>query len=239
MEASNPIGKLYMVPTLLGEVEPLEVLPVAAKKVIDMCDYYIVENEKSARAFIKKVLPSKDQGSLEVYILNKFTDPADIPGFLTPALEGNHMALLSEAGAPGIADPGSDVVSIAHEKGIRVVPVVGPSAIFMAMMASGMNGQNFAFNGYLPIEKHLRKRKIKSLENLSIKNDQSQIFIETPYRNGKLIKDFISTCSPSTRLCIACDVSLASEMIKTAPISWWKNNQPDLEKRPAIFIIHG
>lgn len=237
MSDENSLGKLYLMPSLMGEVEPLEVLPMAAKKVLDLADSYIVENEKSARAFIKRVFPSKNQGELNIYVLNKYTDPADIPGFLTPCLHGEHMALISEAGAPGIADPGADVVQIAHEKNIRVVPLVGPSSILMAMMASGMNGQNFAFTGYLPIENHLRVKRLKSLEKQSEKFGQSQIFMETPYRNEKLFSDLIKTCKPTTRLCIAREISLASEYIKSMPISWWKNNKPDLQKKPAIFII--
>lgn len=237
MEQSEDKGKLYLIPSLLGEVEPLEVLPLAVKKVLDITDFFIVENEKSARAFIKKVHPAKAQDKLNIRVLNKYTEITDIPTFLDPCLEGHHVGIISEAGAPGIADPGSDVVFLAHEKGIRVVPLVGPSSIFMAMMASGMNGQNFAFNGYLPIEKHLRKRRIKALENLSAKSGQTQIFMETPYRNTKLLKDVLDTCNSNTLLCIASDVSLATEKINTKPISWWKKNQPEIEKKPAIFII--
>lgn len=242
MENSNAghhaaTGKLYLIPSLMGEVEPLEVLPLAAKKVIDEVDHYIVENEKTARAFIKKVLPGKNQGDLIFFTLNKFSDPAEYPAYLEPCRQGENMGLLSEAGAPGIADPGADIVAIAHEKGLRVVPLTGPSSIFMAMMASGMNGQSFAFNGYLPIEGSERKRKIRQLETQSAKTGQSQIFMETPYRNQKLLEELLRTCQSTTRLCVACEISLESEFIKTAPLSWWKGNQPDLQKRPTIFVL--
>lgn len=236
MEQSE-FGKLYLIPSLLGEIEPLEVLPLAAKKVIDLCDHYIVENEKSARAFIKRVLPSKSQPDLVLYTTNKFSDPAEYPSYLEACRRGEPIGIISEAGAPGIADPGAEIISIAHREGIQVVPLVGPSSIFMAMMASGLNGQNFAFNGYLPIDVAERKKKIKALESHSRKTGQSQIFMETPYRNEKLLKDLTSLLHPDTLLCVAREVTLNSEYIKTAPISWWKNQKPDLEKRPSIFII--
>lgn len=175
-------GKLYLIPTLMGEVEPLEVLPLSVKKVIDQVEHYVVENEKSARAFIKRVQPTKAQNKLEIKVLNKFTESEDIPGMLDPCLEGQPVGLLSEAGAPGVADPGAEVVKIAHRKGIRVVPLVGPSSILLAIMASGMNGQSFAFNGYLPIDKTERKKEILRMEKHSQKSGQSQVFIETPYR---------------------------------------------------------
>lgn len=235
--SEDPKGKLYLIPSLLGEIEPLEVLPLAVKKVIDLCDHYIVENEKSARAFVKKVLPSKNQPDLILYTTNKFSDPAEYPSYLEAARRGEHIGLISEAGAPGIADPGAEIISIAHREGIRVVPLVGPSSIFMAMMASGMNGQNFAFNGYLPIDNQERKKQIKHLENLSLKTGQSQIFMETPYRNDKLMKDLVSVCKPTTRLCVARELTTQSEFIRTQTIHEWKGHLPDLEKRPSIFIL--
>lgn len=237
MENSKPSGKLYLIPSLMGEVAPLEVLPLSVKKVIDMTYHYIVENEKTARAFIKKVLPAKSQSKLQISVLNKYTEAEEIPEFLNPCLAGRPVGIISEAGAPGIADPGSDVISLAYEKDIQVVPLVGPSSILLAMMASGMNGQNFAFTGYLPIEKNLRKKEIQNLERHSKKTGQTQIFMETPYRNQKLFKDLVETCQEDTRLCIARDITLSSEMIKTQSIGWWKHNTPDLEKKPAIFIL--
>lgn len=237
--SSQGRGKLYLIPSLMGEIEPLEVLPLAVKKVIDLCDHYIVENEKSARAFIKKVLPSKSQPDLVLYTTNKFSDPIEYPSYLEAARKGEHIGLISEAGAPGIADPGAEIISIAHKEGIRVVPLVGPSSIFMAMMASGLNGQNFAFNGYLPIDNQERKKQIKFLEALSRKTGQSQIFMETPYRNDKLMKDLLNNCKPDTKLCVARELTTLSEYIRTQTIEEWKSDIPDLEKRPSIFIIAG
>ncbi|MEP4949230.1 MAG: SAM-dependent methyltransferase, partial [Flavobacteriaceae bacterium] len=181
------LGKIYLIPTTLGDNEPLEVLPISIKRAIENIDHYIVENEKTARRFIKKISPGKAQPNLHIETLNKFTDPTAIPTYLEPCISGFNIGILSEAGCPGIADPGAEVVRIAHEKRIQVVPLVGPSSIFMAMMSSGMNGQNFTFNGYLPIDTLERKTKIKSLERLSKETGQSQIFMETPYRNDKLL----------------------------------------------------
>ncbi|MBT8302329.1 MAG: SAM-dependent methyltransferase [Maribacter sp.] len=238
-ENTFPKGKLYLIPTTLGENEPLEVLPISIKRVIEEIDYYIVENEKSARRFIKKISPRKSQPNLFIEVLNKYTEPDVIPTFLQPCLEGINVGVLSEAGCPGIADPGADVVGIAHEKNIKVVPLVGPSSILLAMMASGLNGQNFAFNGYLPIDASERKKAIKSLERRSRDLNQTQIFIETPYRNDKLFAELVNTLSANTFLCIACDITLSSEFISTKKISDWKKTSLDLNKRPAIFILQG
>ncbi|WP_213523221.1 SAM-dependent methyltransferase [Nonlabens sp.] len=232
-------GKLFLIPVPLGDISPLEVLPLSVKKVVGMVDHYIVENEKTARRFIKSIYPSKQQASLEFASLNKFTEKSELPAFLLPCLEGKNMGLMSEAGVPGIADPGADVIAIAHEKGIRVQPLVGPSSILMAMMSSGLNGQNFAFNGYLPIDKHERRKKIKDLENSSLKNQQSQSFIETPYRNNKMLEELLLSLSGNTKVCIACDISLPTEFIRTLSVDLWKKQIPELHKRPAMFIIQG
>ncbi|MDG4717291.1 SAM-dependent methyltransferase [Winogradskyella marincola] len=230
-------GQLYLIPTRLGDNPPLEVLPISIKKVIEDIDYYIVENEKTARRFIKRISPSKSQPSLKLSVLNKYTTEEERNTFLNPCLEGHTIGLLSEAGCPAIADPGSDIVSLAHSMDIKVTPLVGPSSIILALMASGMNGQSFCFNGYLPIDKAERKAKLKSLERLSSEHNQSQIFIETPYRNTKMLEDLSSVLHPETRVCVACDITLPSEFIKTKPAKEWKNNKEDLHKRPAIFII--
>ena len=230
-------GKLYMIPTTLGENEPLEVLPISIKRIIEETDHYIVENEKSARRFIKKISPRKSQPNLSVALLNKFTDPATIPSFLDPCFEGLDVGVLSEAGCPGIADPGSEIVRIAHQKGIAVVPLVGPSSIILALMASGLNGQNFAFNGYLPIETAERKKAIKRFEKISRENNQSQLFIETPYRNDSLFEEFIKTLSKNTWLCIATDLTLPTEFIATKIAGNWIAGSIELHKRPTIFII--
>ena len=232
------LGKLYLIPTTLGDNEPLEVLPLSVRQVIEKTRHFIVENEKSARRFIKKITPKKSQGSLHVYILDKFTDTIEIQDYLKACLDGKNVGLLSEAGVPAVADPGAIIVELAHQKGIRVVPLVGPSSIIMALMASGLNGQNFAFNGYLPIDKSERKKKIKQLEKRSLEKDQSQIFIETPYRNEKMFTDLLQTLAPATSLCIAVDITLATEYIYTYTAKEWKHKKPDLHKRPAIFIIH-
>lgn len=234
----NPTGKLYLIPTTLGDNAPLEVLPISVKKIIEQVNTYIVENEKTARRFIKKINPGKSQSALNIFHLNKFTDPNDLPIFLEPCLHGINVGLLSEAGCPGIADPGADIVKIAHERNIRVIPLVGPSSILLALMASGMNGQNFAFNGYLPIDKAERKKKIKQLERLSFEKHQSQIFIETPYRNNTMLEELSNVLEHQTQVCVACDITLPSEFIKTKPVIEWKKNIVDLHKRPTIFIIY-
>ena len=231
-------GNVYLIPSTLGDMEPLEVLPISIKQTIERLDHYIVENEKTARHFIKKISPRKSQPSLKLSVLNKFTEPQEIPSFLNACLEGFDVGILSEAGCPGIADPGAVVVKIAHEKNIQVIPLVGPSSILLALMASGMNGQNFAFNGYLPIDSTERKKYIKNLERKSKEDNQSQIFIETPYRNNKMLEELIKSLAPSTRICVAADITLPTEYIKTKTAINWKNENVDLHKRPAIFIIH-
>jgi len=230
-------GKLYLLPTTLGDNDPLEVLPASVQNQMAKIDYFIVENEKTARRSIKKLVPAKSQPSLKLSLLNKHTDPAEIPSFLEPCKNGIDVGLLSEAGCPGVADPGADVVRIAHNEGIQVVPMVGPSSILLAMMGSGMNGQNFAFNGYLPIDKAERKNEIKSLEKLSLEKNQAQLFIETPYRNNKMLEDLVKNLQPGTRLCVACDITLSTEFIVTKPIFEWAKTKVDLHKRPTIFIL--
>ncbi|WP_405382451.1 SAM-dependent methyltransferase [Maribacter sp. LLG6340-A2] len=234
---NGKLGSVYLIPSTLGDMAPLEVLPISIKQTIERLDHYIVENEKTARHFIKKISPRKSQPSLKLSLLNKFTEQQEIPTFLNPCLEGFDVGILSEAGCPGIADPGAAVVKIAHEKNIQVVPLVGPSSILLALMASGMNGQNFAFNGYLPIDGAERKRTIKTLERKSKEEKQSQIFIETPYRNNKMLEELIRTLAPSTRISIAADITLPTEYIKTKTAVNWKRENVDLHKRPAIFII--
>lgn len=231
-------GNLYLIPTTLGDNEPLEVMPISVKAVVEQLTHFIVENEKTARRFIKKITPLKSQPSLQLKLIDKYVDPVEVNSYLDVCLEGESVGLLSEAGVPAVADPGADVVKLAHKKGIKVVPLVGPSSILMAMMASGMNGQSFAFNGYLPIDKVERKKEIKRLERLSREQDQSQIFIETPYRNLKMLEDLKATLSPSTRLCIAANLTMPTEYIKTCTVLEWKNENPELHKIPAIFIVH-
>lgn len=231
------IGKLYLIPTTLGETEPLEVMPLSVKKVVEQIDYYVVENEKSARKFIKNICPKKQQPSLKIMLLDKFAQESETKKYLDVCAQGINVGLLSEAGVPAIADPGATIVKLAHQKNIQVVPLVGPSSVLLAMMSSGFNGQNFAFNGYLPIDNSAKRNAIKELEKLSIDKNQSQIFIETPFRNQKMFSELIATLAPNTQLCIATDITLNTEFIKTLSMKDWKNQHPDLHKRPTIFII--
>ena len=238
MKPINLKGKLYLIPTTLGEMNPHDVLPQTVKRAIDFIDDYIVENEKTARKFIKSIHPEKVQSSLRLSTLNKHTEVAEYNTMIAPCLNGINVGLMSEAGCPGVADPGAVIVKIAHEKGIQVVPLVGPSSILLAMMGSGMNGQSFAFNGYLPIDKGEKKAALKNFESQSSSKNQSQIFIETPYRNNKLLEDLLQMLQPNTHLCIATDITLPTEFIKTLRVADWKKIKVDLHNRPTIFIIH-
>ncbi|MEY4084415.1 MAG: hypothetical protein RL074_202 [Bacteroidota bacterium] len=238
MNSTNSLGKLYLIPVTMGECDPMDVLPQTVKRTIEFIDYYIVENEKTARKSIKAVLPEKKQSELVLFALNKHTDVKEHLSFIQPLLEGKNVGLMSEAGCPGVADPGAVIVKLAHEKGIQVIPLVGPSSILLAMMASGMNGQSFTFNGYLPIDKGEKKSALKNFEKLSFDKNQSQIFIETPYRNNKLVEDILQALQPSTHLCIATDITLPTEYIKTLRVADWKKTKVDLHNRPTIFIIH-
>ncbi len=222
----------------MGDCDPMDVLPQTVKRTIDFIDHYIVENDKTARKSIKEVNPEKKQSELVLFTLNKRTEVKEHLDFIKPLLQGKNMGLMSEAGCPGVADPGAVIVKLAHEKGIQVVPLVGPSSILLAMMASGMNGQSFTFHGYLPIEKDEKRASFKNLEKTSFEQNQSQIFIETPYRNNKLLEDLLQTLHPETHLCIATDITLPTEYIKTKKIIAWKKETIDLHKRPTIFIIH-
>lgn len=238
MSLPNTFGKLYLIPTTLGENDPMEVLPISVKDFIDKTNYFIVENEKTARRFIKKISPSKSQQDLRLETLNKHTAPEQLSDYLKPCLEGNDVGIISEAGCPGVADPGAEMVALAHQTGIQVVPMVGPSSILLALMASGMNGQSFAFNGYLPIDKTDKKKALKQLEKRSIDLGQSQIFMETPYRNNKLLQDLTSILQPHTLLTVATDITLAQEFIKTKTVKQWRTSTVDLHKRPTIFVLH-
>lgn len=238
MTTNTSLGKLYLIPVTMGESDPMDVLPQTVKRTIELIDHYIVENEKTARKSIKGVLPEKKQSELVLFALNKHTDTKEHLSFIQPLLAGKNMGLMSEAGCPGVADPGAVIVKLAHEKGIQVIPLVGPSSILLAMMASGMNGQSFTFNGYLPIDKGEKKSALKNLEKLSFDKNQSQIFIETPYRNNKLLEDILQALQPTTHLCIATDITLPTEFIKTLRVSDWKKTKVDLHNRPTIFIIH-
>lgn len=232
-------GNLYLIPCPLGDSPPLAVLPLSVKSTIELIDHYLVEHEKNARRFIKSIVAHKKQSDLKIQQINKFTQPEEIPSMLDPCLQGFDMGIISDAGCPGIADPGAHAVHFAHEKGIKVIPLVGPSSILLAMMASGLNGQSFAFNGYLPIDKEERKAELKRLERISKDFGQSQLFIETPYRNNQLLESLIRTLHPQSQICVACDLTLSTEYIKTTTAEQWKKIKVDLHKRPTLFIVHG
>jgi len=238
MKSTPLLGKLYLIPTTMGDCDPMDVLPQTIKRSIELIDYYVVENDKTARKSIKQVCPEKKQAELKLFVLNKYTEAKEYQEFIKPLLEGENMGLMSEAGCPGVADPGAVIVKLAHEKGIQVIPLVGPSSILLALMASGMNGQSFAFNGYLPIDKAEKKAALKALEKLSWDKNQSQLFIETPYRNNKMLEDILQAIHPETHLCIAADITLPTEFIKTKRAAAWKKEAIDLKNRPTIFIIH-
>ena len=232
-------GVLYLIPTPLGDNPPLEVLPLTVKKIIEDQNHFIIENEKAARRFIKKIAPNKNQDQLILYPLNKFITQEETETYLDQCKAGISMGLFSDAGCPGIADPGSVIVAKAHRLGIQVKPIVGPSSLILAMMSSGMNGQNFAFNGYLPIEQKKRRQAIIKFEKKAIKDNQAQLFIETPYRSDSLLKELLKVLLSNTLLCVSCDLTLQNEYIKTLTISQWKNEKVKLNKRPCIFIIEG
>ncbi len=232
-------GKLYLIPTTLGDTaETADVITVKVNELINTIDEYIVENEKSARHYLKKLGIKKPLQEIVLHPLNQHTQAHEISSYLNSIQQGKDIGVISEAGCPGVADPGADVVKLAHEKNIDVIPLVGPSSILLSLMASGFNGQNFAFNGYLPKERGERIKKIKDLEMLVYKRKQTQMFIETPYRNMHLLEDLLGVCENKTKLCIACDITLPSEFIKTKSIFDWKKHLPEISKRPTIFLLY-
>jgi 16S rRNA (cytidine1402-2'-O)-methyltransferase len=231
-------GKLYLIPTTLGDENPYSVLPENIKPLIVSIKHYIVEDERTARRFIKKIDPEIDINTLTFNEVNKRTRHDEINEFLNPAHEGHSIGVISEAGCPGVADPGAEVVALAHRRGIEVKPLVGPSSILLSLMASGLNGQSFAFAGYIPVKFPQRGKHIKYLEHKSIHENQTQIFIETPYRNNQMLNDLAKHLHPQTKICVACDLTLETEYIKTKTAAEWKSKElPDLHKRPAIFLI--
>ncbi|MBR6285390.1 MAG: SAM-dependent methyltransferase [Bacteroidaceae bacterium] len=230
---------LYLIPVTLGDTPVNKVLPSYNRDIILSIRYFIVENVRSARRFLKSVEKSIDIDSLTFYEMGKHSSASDFAKYLKPIADGESVGVISEAGCPAVADPGADVVAIAQRKGIKVVPLVGPSSILMSVMGSGFNGQSFAFNGYLPIDASERTRKIKQLEGMVYSESQTQIFIETPYRNAKMIDELLSTCKPSTRLCIAAGITTADEYIRTQTIAEWRKAKlPELSKIPTIYLIY-
>jgi 16S rRNA (cytidine1402-2'-O)-methyltransferase len=230
-------GKLYLIPTTLGDSPANYCLPEQIKDLIELCGEFIVENERTARRFIKKIGANNDLDSLILHELNKHTDSSEIPSYLKNIENGTNIGIISESGCPAIADPGANVVAIAHDKNIQVIPLVGPSSIIMALMASGFNGQNFAFNGYLPKNSAEKSKKIRQLEKFAAQLNQTQLFIEAPFRNQKLLVDILNTCLPGTKLCIATEITTAAERITTKTVLDWKKNIPNINKKNTVFVI--
>lgn len=230
--------KLYLIPVTLGDTSIGKVIPSYNIDIIISLKYYIVENLRSARRFLKKCNPSINIDELTFYELNKHTNIDIIGSYLIPIKNGESVGIISESGCPAIADPGADVVEIAQRRGYQIVPLVGPSSILMSLMASGFNGQSFAFHGYLPIDNGEKINRIKQLESRSYNENQTQIFIETPYRNQKIAEDFIAHCKPQTRLCIAMNISLDNEYIVTKTMKEWKGKLPEMHKQLCVFLIH-
>ncbi len=229
-------GKLYLIPTTLGETEVEKVIPAFVLDIINQITIYIVENVRTARRYLVKAGIKTPIDDLQFHVLDKHTTETEFAQFLNQ-IENQHIGVMSEAGCPGIADPGAAIVELAHRKNIQVVPLVGPSSILLALMASGFNGQNFAFSGYIPVKKPERTKAILALEKRSLFEKQTQIIIETPYRNLQLLDDLIQSCNSKTRLCIACDITTGDEFIQTKTLAEWKKLKPDLNKKPAIFLI--
>ncbi|MCZ4410500.1 SAM-dependent methyltransferase [Cryomorphaceae bacterium 1068] len=233
----SKLGKLHLIPTLLGETNPERVVPEEVLEVSRDLIHFIAENEKTARRYLKKAGTRIPLNDLVFYPLNKRTESTEIPQLIKPLLEGTDMGLISEAGLAGIADPGATVVELCHKKGIQVIPHTGASSIILALIASGFNGQQFTFHGYLPIDQSERRKAIRSMEAHQRDTGYTQIFMETPFRNEKLFEELIQVCHPQTLLCIARNITTENEMVRTLPVQNWKKNKPALHKQPCIFVI--
>lgn len=229
---------VYLIPVTLGETEISRVLPSYNSKIIKEIKYFIVENLRSARRFLKKVDNNINIDELNFVELNKHTKSDQIDEYLKPIISGNHVGIISEAGCPAIADPGSDIVAIAQQKGYSVVPLIGPSSIILSLMGSGFNGQSFSFHGYLPVDGAERSKKLKKLEQRIYNESQTQIFIETPYRNTKLVEEIMKSCSPTIKLCIAMNITCDDEYIRTLSLKDWKKKLPNMDKKPCIFLLY-
>jgi 16S rRNA (cytidine1402-2'-O)-methyltransferase len=229
---------LYLIPVTLGDEEPALVLPATVFQIIGELDEFIVENERTARRFLRKSGYTRNFDEVKFHLLNKHTQPEELGSFIDSVKSGKAVGLLSEAGVPCIADPGAVVVQLCHQHSLRVIPLTGPSSLLLALMASGFNGQHFIFHGYLPIQKPELRQKLRELEANIYQKDQTQIFIETPYRNDKTIENILSSCQPHTQLCIAVDLTLETEWIATHPVSWWRQHTPIIHKRPAVFLLY-
>jgi len=230
-------GKLYLIPNTLGESEINLVIPAFNLEIINTINHYIVEDVRTARRFLAKCRIKTKIDDLQFYLLNKHTKAEEINNFLLPANQGHSIGVISEAGCPAVADPGAEVVRLAHERNIEIIPLIGPSSILLALMASGLNGQRFTFNGYLPIKEDERNQQLKKDESKSKLEGTTQIYIETPYRNMHLLKSMIDCLSPNTRLCVATDLTLKTQQIKSTTIKNWKNTTIDINKKPSIFLF--
>ncbi len=230
-------GRVYLIPTTMGDSGIDSVIPKDVIEIVKPLRFFIVEDLRSARRYLRKLDRTFDIDGSIFFEINKRTKQVDLHKFFQ-TYKNKEIGVISEAGCPGIADPGADVVKLAHSNNIKVVPLVGPSSILMALISSGMNGQNFAFVGYIPINKTDRINRIKELENRSFREHQTQIFIETPFRNTHLFNDILNNCNPNTKLCIATDISLETEFIKTKTIENWRKTKIDIAKRPTVFLIH-
>jgi 16S rRNA (cytidine1402-2'-O)-methyltransferase len=235
-------GTLYLIPVTLGDENIAALLPTSLPsdviKIAQTLEHFVVESEKTARQFLSAIKTAKPVRELTLNLLNEHTLDKDIAVLLSPLLAGNDVGLMSDAGCPGVADPGAKLVALAHQKNIKVVPFVGPSSILLALMASGLNGQQFAFLGYLPVDKQARNIKLKEIEKRSQTHNETQIFIETPYRNQHMLEAILSNCSANTRLCVASQVSLLDEFIVTKTVNQWKQStMPDLHKKPTVFLL--
>ena len=237
MTTSGDKGKLYLVPSPLGDNAPEEVIPGPVLEILGHIGTFVVEEARTARRYLSKAGLKGHIDGLEFHELNEHTSREEIEGYLSLFDGGNDVALISEAGLPAVADPGAQLVALAHRHGISVIPLVGPSSLMLALMSSGLNGQSFAFCGYLPAKRDERRLKLKSIEKISAASGQTQIFIETPYRNDSMMEDILSVCRPETRLCIAADITLPDAFIKTASIGEWKKSGVTIGKRPCVFII--
>ncbi len=231
-------GTLYLIPVPLAEDASAKSFTPYLVDTINHIKEYIVENSKTARRFLKEAGLKTPQSELIVHDYGKHNRDSNTTDFFKGLLAGNDVGLMSEAGCPGVADPGAEIVAMAHKKGIKVVPLVGPSSILLALMASGFNGQSFTFHGYLPIDKLQRANKIKELEALAERHNQTQLFIETPFRNNPMLEEILRSCNLQTRLCIACNLTADDEFIQTKTILEWKKQIPELHKKPAIFLIY-
>lgn len=231
-------GSLFLIPVPLADNTPAKSFTPYLTDTINHINEYIVENSKTARRFLKEAGLKTPQSELIIHDYGKHNRDSNINEFFIGLLDGKDVGLMSEAGCPGIADPGAEIVAFAHQKGIKVIPLVGPSSILLALMASGFNGQSFTFHGYLPIDKVQRANRIKELEALAERYNQTQIFIETPFRNNPMLEEILRSCKPETRLCIACDLTSEDEFIQTKSIGEWKSKIPELHKRPAIFLLY-